>query len=136
MFVRWDNLKVETEASHTLPGYREPAAVRTFDAPEALDIRFYEVRRKSVLNRVPKASRMPFRWTINPYQGLHPCVHLLLWGDTPILMADGRTKPTGRAARSGTRSTARCDGRVPALRASPRCSHHWSTHQARLSGHA
>ena len=40
VFVRWDNLKVETEASHTLPGYREPAAVRTFDAPEALDVRF------------------------------------------------------------------------------------------------
>ena len=72
MFVRWDNLKVETEASHTLPGYREPAAVRTFDAPEALDVRFYEVQAKSVLNKVPKASRMPFRWTINPYRG---CAH-------------------------------------------------------------
>ena len=32
------------EALHTLPGYREPAAIRTFDAPEALDVRFYEVR--------------------------------------------------------------------------------------------
>ncbi|MEA2454568.1 MAG: hypothetical protein QOI45_830, partial [Thermoleophilaceae bacterium] len=30
VFVRWDNLKVETEASHALPGYREPAAIRTF----------------------------------------------------------------------------------------------------------
>ena len=37
----------------------EPAAVRTFDAQEALDVRFYEVRARSVLNKVPKASRMP-----------------------------------------------------------------------------
>ena len=29
-----------------LPGYRDPAVVRTFDAPEALDTRFYEVRAK------------------------------------------------------------------------------------------
>jgi DNA repair photolyase len=29
-----------------------------------------------VLNRVPKASRMPFRWTINPYRGCsHACVY-------------------------------------------------------------
>jgi DNA repair photolyase len=93
VFVRWDNLKVEEEASHQLPGYREPAAIRTFDAPEALDVRFYEVHAKSILNRVPKASRMPFRWTINPYRG---CTHACRYcqsGTTPILMADGRTKP-------------------------------------------
>jgi DNA repair photolyase len=75
-FVRWDNLKVDTEASRALPGYREPAAIRTFDAPEALDVRFYEVQAKSILNRVPKASRMPFQWTINPYRGCtHACVY-------------------------------------------------------------
>jgi DNA repair photolyase len=70
--MRWDNLQVEAEEHRTLPGYREPAAVRTFDAPEALDTRFYEVRARSVLNKVPDASRMPFRWTINPYRG---CTH-------------------------------------------------------------
>jgi DNA repair photolyase len=90
--VRWDNLKVETEESRTLPGYREPAAIRTFDAPEAMNVRFYEVQAKSILNRVPKASRMPFRWTINPYRG---CTHACSYcqsGETPILMGDGRTK--------------------------------------------
>ena len=92
MFVRWDNLLVEADEARTLPGYREPAVVRTFDAPEALDTRFYEVRAKSALNRVPKASRMPFRWTINPYRGCsHACV-FCMGGDTPILMADGRPK--------------------------------------------
>jgi DNA repair photolyase len=70
--MRWSNLSTESEESRRLPGYREPAAVRTFDAPEAMDVRFYEVEAKSVLNRVPKASRMPFRWTINTYRG---CTH-------------------------------------------------------------
>ena len=40
--------------------------MRTFDAPEALGIRFHEVQARSALNHVPKQSRMPFRWTINP----------------------------------------------------------------------
>jgi DNA repair photolyase len=71
--VRWDNLKIEEQQSARLPGYRE-AVVRTFDAPEALDTRFYEVYAKSAINAVPKASRMPFRFTINPYRGCsHSC---------------------------------------------------------------
>ncbi|HYM56561.1 MAG TPA: radical SAM protein, partial [Solirubrobacteraceae bacterium] len=38
--------------------------------------RFYEVRAKSALNRVPQASRMPFGWTINPYRGCsHACLY-------------------------------------------------------------
>src|SRR5258708_7350825 len=74
MFVRWSNLTVEEEPQHRLPGYRDPASVRRFDAPEALDMRFYEVRSKSVLNKVPEASQMPFRWTVNPYRGCsHAC---------------------------------------------------------------
>jgi DNA repair photolyase len=90
--MRWDNLSVEAEEGRALPGYREPATIRTFDAPEALDTRFYEVRSKSALNRVPKASRMPFRWTINPYRGCsHGCSYCA-WGETPVLMGDGRTK--------------------------------------------
>ncbi len=76
MFVRWDNLRSEGEEERRLPGYAEPARVRRFDAPEALDVRFYEVRAKSALNRVPERSRMPFRWTINPYRGCtHACVY-------------------------------------------------------------
>lgn len=70
--MRWSDQSVEAERSRSLPGYREPAAVRSFDAPEALETNFYEVRSKSALNRVPKASQMPFRWTVNPYRG---CTH-------------------------------------------------------------
>jgi DNA repair photolyase len=107
MFVRWSNLTLDGEdrsqgtpadgghprfSQRRLPGYRDAAAVRRFDAPEALDMRFYEVRARSVLNRVPERSRMPFRWTINPYRGCsHACTYCV-GPETRILMADGRTK--------------------------------------------
>ena len=88
VFVRWSNLTLGSEEQRQLPGYRDEAVVRRFDAPEALDIRFYEVRARSALNRVPGSSPMPFRWTINPYRGCtHACVYCL-WGGTRILMAN------------------------------------------------
>jgi DNA repair photolyase len=84
---------VSAEEERRLPGYSDGTVVRRFDAPEALDTRFYEVHAKSALNRVPEQSQVPFRWTINPYRGCsHACTYCLK-GDTPILMADGRTKP-------------------------------------------
>jgi DNA repair photolyase len=93
VFVRWDNLGIDGEEARQLPGYRDEAVVRRFDAPEALDTRFYEVRAKSALNRVPKQSRMPFRFTINPYRGCsHACAYCMA-PNTPVSMADGTTKP-------------------------------------------
>jgi DNA repair photolyase len=75
LFVRWDNLKMTTEEEERLPGYSDPAVIRHFDAPEAMGVKFYEVRAKSALNRVPEISQVPFRWTINPYRGCsHACV--------------------------------------------------------------
>ena len=96
MFVRWSNLSLETDERARLPGYREEAVVRHFDAPEAITTRFYEVRAKSVLNRVPEASRMPFRWTINPYRGCsHACAYCLS-GDSRVLTTSGRETPMRR----------------------------------------
>ena len=70
--MRWDNLKMTTEEEERLPGYSDPAVIRHFDAPEAMGVKFFEVRAKSALNRVPEVSQVPFRWTINPYRG---CTH-------------------------------------------------------------
>ena len=70
--MRWSNLEIGEEERARLPGYREEAVVRHFDAPEAVETRFYEVRAKSILNRVPESSQVPFRWTINPFRG---CTH-------------------------------------------------------------
>jgi hypothetical protein len=95
--VRWEEQSVEKIAQARLPGYAD-SVTRTFDAPEALDIRFHEIHTKSALNRVPGASRVPFDWTINPYRGCtHACVYCC-HGDTPILMADGTHRPLARLA--------------------------------------
>ncbi|NUR62152.1 MAG: radical SAM protein [Catenulispora sp.] len=49
--------------------------VRTFDTPGFRGATFYEVRAKSILNKVPGSSPM-FGWTINPYRGCgHRCVY-------------------------------------------------------------
>jgi DNA repair photolyase len=70
--MRWDNLRLDVRPEDdrlTLPLFEQGAVVRTFDTPEFRGITFYEVRAKSIINRVPKASYVPFRWTINPYRG-------------------------------------------------------------------
>jgi DNA repair photolyase len=90
--VRWDGQTVEADEQARLPGLTGTAVVRRFDAPEALETRFYEVRAKTALNRVPPKSRVPFGWTVNPYRGCsHACTYCA-WGDTPVLMGDGRTR--------------------------------------------
>lgn len=64
---------------------------RTFDTPHFRGIEFIEVECKTILNKVP-GTYLPFNWTINPYRGCsHACTYCQA-GDTPILMADGRTK--------------------------------------------
>jgi DNA repair photolyase len=74
--VRWDGQTVEADERARLPGHAGTAVIRRFDAPEALETRFYEVRAKSALNRVPAKSRVPFEWTVNPYRGCsHACLY-------------------------------------------------------------
>jgi DNA repair photolyase len=109
--MRWDNLRLDDELAAeqdsdggatlfpaarrdvALPLIERGAVARTFDTPGFRGMTFYEVQAKSIVNRVPEASRMPFRWTINPYRGCqHSCVYCMS-GQTPILMADGRAKP-------------------------------------------
>jgi len=107
--MRWDNLKIEAGDAR-LPGYRD-AVIRRFDAPEALDTRFYEVHARSALNRVPEASQMPFRWTINPYRGCsHACSYCMA-PDTPVLMADGTTCAIGHLRRGDQIVGTRVEGR-------------------------
>jgi DNA repair photolyase len=98
--MRWDSLRLDEGPGSGGPGsgatpalFERDAVARTFDTPEFRGMTFYEVHARSIINRVPEASRVPFRWTINPYRGCsHACAYCQV-GGTPILMADGRTKP-------------------------------------------
>jgi DNA repair photolyase len=96
--MRWDNLRLDVapdpaDERLTPPLFDQGAVVRTFDTPEFRGMTFYEVQARSIINRVPEASHVPFRYTINPYRGCsHACAYCV-GGDTPILMADGRVQP-------------------------------------------
>ncbi|WP_405865032.1 Rv2578c family radical SAM protein [Streptomyces sp. NBC_01515] len=78
--MRWENLTAESgghsrAADAALFG-ADAVVSRTFDTPEFRGITFHEVRARSIINRVPGASRMPFEWTVNPYRGCsHACVY-------------------------------------------------------------
>jgi DNA repair photolyase len=87
--VRWDGLRLE-EGGHEAQSQAAPsqaapsqaalfgreAVARTFDTPGFRGMTFYEVHARSIINKVPEKSRMPFRWTINPYRGCgHACVY-------------------------------------------------------------
>src|SRR5947209_8819220 len=77
--MRWDNLRLaepERDGRLSVPLFEQDATVRTFDTPEFRGITFYEIHAKSIINRVPEVSRVPFRWTINPYRGcIHACAY-------------------------------------------------------------
>ncbi|HMG64653.1 MAG TPA: Rv2578c family radical SAM protein, partial [Streptosporangiaceae bacterium] len=78
--MRWDNLRDLGAAGgrgQTAPALFELSPVtRSFDTPGFRGMTFFEVRARSIINQVPPASRMAFRWTVNPYRGCsHACVY-------------------------------------------------------------
>jgi DNA repair photolyase len=79
--MRWDSLRLTDDepaaaGAGKMPLLPRGAVTRTFDTPEFRGITFHEVTARSALNKVPEASQMPFRWTINPYRGCsHACVY-------------------------------------------------------------
>jgi DNA repair photolyase len=79
--MRWDNLRLDVAPNGpderlTPALFDQGAVVRTFDTPEFRGMTFYEVQARSIINRVPEASHVPFRYTINPYRGCsHRCLY-------------------------------------------------------------
>ncbi|MFR9675508.1 Rv2578c family radical SAM protein [Streptomyces sp. TR02-1] len=70
--MRWENLDGDGPAAL----FGSDVVTRRFDTPEFAGVTFHEVRARSLVNRVPGASRMPFDWTVNPYRGCtHACVY-------------------------------------------------------------
>ena len=81
--MRWDSLQLHGTDADGQPGagrtpalFERDAVARTFDTPAFRGMTFYEVHARSIINRVPEASRMAFKWTINPYRGCsHGCAY-------------------------------------------------------------
>jgi DNA repair photolyase len=89
--MRWDSLRLTDDqatgdrATGNRPAggtgqqalfSRATVVTRTFDTPGFRGITFHEIQARSIISKVPEASRMPFRWTINPYRGCsHACVY-------------------------------------------------------------
>ncbi len=60
--------------------------------PPLTELEVYEDDSKELLSHNDSPD-LGFRWSVNPYRGcFHACAYCLL-GDTPIAMANGRTKP-------------------------------------------
>src|SRR5256885_8452880 len=74
--MRWDAMRVAGGGPGPPALFERGAVARTFDTPGFRGMTFFEVHARSVINRVPEASRMPFRWTITPYRGRpHACLY-------------------------------------------------------------
>lgn len=70
-----------------LPGM--PGLLRTVRPPEFAGTAFHEVAAKSLLNKVPGGSSMPFGWTVNPYRGCtHACTYCFARGTHSYLELD------------------------------------------------
>jgi hypothetical protein len=93
--MRWDHLRLDDEPTGQprpsgdtgasgpgqpcgSPLFGRGTITRTFDTPGFRGMTFFEVQAKSIVNRIPESSRMPFRWTINPYRGCQHACFLLL----------------------------------------------------------
>ena len=69
--------RIEADEGERLPGFRDPAVVRTFDAPEALGIRFYEVNARSAINECAEAIADAVPLDDQPIPRMHPRVRLI-----------------------------------------------------------
>jgi DNA repair photolyase len=71
--VRWDGQGIAVDDG-ALPGLQRMGLVRSVRTPQFEDITFHEILCKSALNKVPDASELPFRFTVNGYRGCsHAC---------------------------------------------------------------
>ena len=92
--MRWDGQTLGADDG-ALPGLERVGLVRSVRTPEFAGITFHEVTARSALSKVPAMSRMPFRWTVNPYRGCsHACSYCLA-PSTPVLLADGTQRAIG-----------------------------------------
>ena len=71
--MRWDGQGVEVDDG-ALPGLQRIGFARSVRTPQFEGLTFHEIVCKSALNKVPNASKLPFKYTVNGYRGCsHAC---------------------------------------------------------------
>lgn len=71
--MRWAGQGIDVDDG-ALPGLQRIGLVRSVRTPQFDGITFHEVLCKSALNKIPAASMLPFRYTVNGYRGCsHAC---------------------------------------------------------------
>ncbi len=71
--LRWHLADDGGDEGHLFPGFTPE---RHVGVGEYRGLEFIHVEARQILNRVPAASRLPFRWTINAYRGCaHACTY-------------------------------------------------------------
>ncbi|MDQ4086376.1 MAG: Rv2578c family radical SAM protein [Actinomycetota bacterium] len=88
--MRWEAQTLQATDEAALPGMTGIAGlIRSVTSPEFAGVTFHEVAARSALNRVPAASGMPFRWTVNPWRGCtHACFYCYARGSHAWLELD------------------------------------------------
>ena len=91
--VRWTLADADGPQAALFP--EDDVVDRHVGRGEFAGLEFLHVNAKSIINEVPAASHLPFRWTVNAYRGCsHACVYCQV-PETPVLLADGRHRPLG-----------------------------------------
>ncbi|QZT64522.1 Rv2578c family radical SAM protein [Mycolicibacterium austroafricanum] len=71
--MRWAGQGIDVDDG-ALPGLQRIGLIRSVRTPQFDGITFHEVLCKSALNKIPAASMLPFRFTVNGYRGCsHAC---------------------------------------------------------------
>lgn len=71
--MRWDGQAIGVDDG-ALPGLDRSGLVQAVRTPDFDGVTFHEVLCKSALNKVPEASALPFRFTVNTFRGCsHAC---------------------------------------------------------------
>jgi DNA repair photolyase len=78
--------------------FDEPVFEREPGRGEYRGMEFLHVKAHSIINEV-KGAPFGFRYTINAYRGCAHACSYCAGGETPVLMADGRTKPLAEVRR-------------------------------------
>ncbi|WP_199434834.1 Rv2578c family radical SAM protein [Qaidamihabitans albus] len=75
--MRWDGQRAGDQSGQSEQALLGLSGlVRSVQPPDFSGVTFHEVHARSVLNKVPGGSRVPFGWTVNPYRGCsHACAY-------------------------------------------------------------